>query len=161
MYAFGVDLSGDAVVLAASGLHRLVWAKPYFAMIGGAGMPGGRIHRASTLELRSFKRIDVKEGKEAKEGARLQWDRSQQLFTGGRLSKARLQAHASEIDAVLGVGVTALIELPLKYTIMLGDDEISAALTERRLRSNTPDQKNLAFLEAAKNAVLTSYGERL
>jgi hypothetical protein len=71
----------------------------------------------STLELRVFKRIS--------DGS-LVFNYATELSVGGRLSRARLETHRRVIDAYLGAGATALLDL--KTTVVFGTDLVGEFL---------------------------------
>jgi hypothetical protein len=155
MYAFGVELGADSDVLAISGLKRLVWVKPHFFMVGANGMPGARQHCATMLAIRHFKRLSSLHTNETY----LQWDFEEELFEGGRLSKAKLVQHQSKIDAAFGQGATEQLEIG--KTVIFGYDEIGAYLAQQQAKPVFMDSKTAALIEAARNARWTTDDEKL
>lgn len=110
----GVDYGSDAKVLLAKGLFRLVWAKATKTLIGIRGC--GHTSSPCSLELREF-RLD---------GERLSPKGSETLFSGGRLSHARLLSVSDKIDSVFGDGVTAALDY--RKTTIIGLDEVGVWL---------------------------------
>jgi len=111
----GRDFGSQARVVAIAGLVRLVWAKPTCTLLRNPGMV--RAEQGATLELRVFKRVS--------DGS-LAFSYSTELFVGGRLSKSRLAQHRAAIDAALGEGATA--QLDVKSTAIFGTDMVGEFL---------------------------------
>lgn len=153
MYAFGVEVGSDATVLATAGLKRLVWAKPHFFMIGIPGVPGNRLHAATTLEIRTFKTVKSQDARDDY----MQWDCSLDVFVGGRLSLARIMDHQAVIDAQMGSGVSESIRIG--STVHFGVDEIGDHLKAYRKRLVVLPPNVQRLIDSAKS--MTAFGESL
>lgn len=135
-YSFGVDYGCDASVLAIKGLSRLVWTKSstYNSMPGCHS--GGCVNYVSTkLTIRRFT-LDKSGLPRPDVGSR-----KDDLFSGGRLSKARLLTFANQIDAEFGEGVTVRLD-PLK-TLVIGEDVVGDWFTFEYVRREASRRNGL------------------
>lgn len=153
MYGLGVDVGSDATVLAISGLKRLVWAKPHFSMIGIPGVAGNRMHSATTLEIRAFKK--VKSGDARPDF--LQWHFAVDVFAGGRLSIARLIGHRDLIDTHFGLGTTE--QLRLGWTVVIGADEVGCYMASKKNEPAVISPEVAKLIASAR--IVTTFGEAL
>lgn len=117
-YRLGVDFGSDARVLIVSGGHRLVWTKWHKELLGMIGM--GQTTFPCSLTIRSFSFVDEK----------IVYRGSEDLFSGGHLSKNRVMLVANKINAVFGVNAASRISL--KETLYLEDDIVSDWLQKRK-----------------------------
>lgn len=130
-YRLGVDFGSDARVLVVSATHRLVWTKWHKELLGMVGM--GQTEFPCSFAIREFSLV----------GEKIVYGGSEDLFSGGRLSRDRIMSVSAKIDAVFGVGVTAQINL--KETLCLGEDVVSGWLKMRK------ESEDLFLREHSKN----------
>ena len=137
-YRLGVDFGSDARVLVVSPTHRLVWTKWHKELLGMIGM--GQTEFPCSFAIREFSLI----------GEKIVYGGSEDLFSGGRLSSARIMSVADKIDTVFGVGVAARISL--KETLYLGEDVVYGWLKMRKVEEDLflrEHSKNDEFLKKA------------
>lgn len=123
----GIDYGSDARVLLVQGYVRLVWTKASSTLIGIRGC--GHVSHPCQLELREFKL----------ENGQLRPYRSTTLLSGGRLSRARLESIAAQLDSVFGAGTAA--KLNYRETTVLGGDLVHAWL-DHCYQQEVKDQQN-------------------